>query len=94
MTHLFGNWKFDFLTSLTYFIHSHTSPSGNHLLVLCVYDSDSVFMFVHLFCILDDIYKWNHMTFVFLCFNSLRILSSMLIHVVTNGMIPLFFMAE
>ena len=40
MTHLFCNWNFDLLISLTYFSPPLTLlPSGNHLFVLCIYDS-------------------------------------------------------
>ena len=43
-------------------------------------------MFVHLFCCLDSIYKWNLKVFVFLI--SLRIIASRSTHVAANGPRP------
>ena len=49
---------FYLLISLTYLTHPPTPlPSGNHLFVLCIYDSFCFNMFVHLFCVLDSTYK-------------------------------------
>ena len=49
----------------TYLTHFSTPPiplsSGNHLLVLCIYDSLSV-LFVHLSCSLDSTHKWNYIS--------------------------------
>ena len=39
-------------------------PSGNHQLILCIYEFVSVLL-VHLSCCLVSTYKWNHMVFYF-----------------------------
>ena len=49
-------------TPLHSFCPSLPLTSGNHQFVLCVYQSDSAFcLLIHLFCLLDSTYEWNHM---------------------------------
>ena len=77
-------------TPLHPFCHPpHFLPSSNHQFALCIYGSDSD-LFVHLFCVLDFMYKWNPMAFVFLRLTSLSIILYRSIHVVTNGKISFF----
>ena len=52
------------------------------------------FPYVHLFCFLNSIYEWNHMIFIFLWLISLSIIPFISIHVVANGKISFFFIAE
>ena len=61
------------LVSLTYFTpYLNPLPSGDHLFVLCVYES--VFGLFCLFaCFSDSIYKGNHTAFVFLWLISLSV---------------------
>ena len=54
----------------------------------------SLSSFAHLFYFLNSTYKWNHIVFVFLWLISLSIILSPSIHVVANGKISFFFMAE
>ena len=84
------------LISLTHFFHSPTSfLSGNHLFVLCIYDSVSVLLCLFIcFAFLDSIHKWKYMIFVFLWLISLSIIPSTSLYVVANDKISFFFMAE
>ena len=82
------------LTSLTYFSHPTTPlPSGNHLFVLCIYDSVSVLCLFFFFFFL----KIPHISEIIQClsFNawliSLSIIPSRFIQVVTNDKILFFF---
>ena len=53
------------LISLTYFfLLASLLPFGNHLFILCIYDSVSVLLFIYF---LASTCKWNHTCFVFLC---------------------------
>ena len=69
-------------------------PSGNHLSVLCIYEFVLVW-FCHLFCFTDFTYDWDHTVFVFPCLTYfISIIPSGFIHVVPNGRISSFFMAQ
>ena len=63
---LFCNYQFVLLNPFSF-----SPPPSNTLPIWQLSDCSiyaSVFvLFVHLFCSLDSIYKWNHMVFVFLC---------------------------
>ena len=64
------------LTSLIYFTYP-PPPAGNHLFLLCIYDSITFFLFCfsNLFWFLEPIYKWNCTVFFFCDLNfSLNIL--------------------
>ena len=79
------------LISLTYFSPPPNSlSSGNHLFVLCIYDSFCLVMFVHLFWFLGSIYRWNHRACVSLWLISLKITPSRSIHVVSDCKISFF----
>ena len=81
------------LISLTYFIPSPTLSPVITLFVLCICECVSV-LFV-LFCFLDSTYMWKQTVFVFLCLTYFsKHNTSMPIHVVTNGNISFFIMAE
>ena len=69
-------------------------PPGNHKLVLlslcfCLVNNNSFVSFLK-----DSACQWYHMIFVFLCLTSLSVIISRSIHVVANGIILLFLMAE
>ena len=63
---LFCNCQFVLLNPFIFFHPACQAPlpSGSHEFVLCIYESAS-FSCVHLF--VDFTYKWDYMTFVFLC---------------------------
>ena len=66
-THLFCNQKFVPLNLPQLSLSSaHLPCFGNHLLVLCVYNSASVLLCL-VICFLDSTYKKDHTIFVFLC---------------------------
>ena len=52
------------------------------------------FPYVHLFRLLKSSYEWSHIIFVFLWLISLSIIPSSSIHVVANGKISFFLIAE
>ena len=87
MTHLFYNWKFVPL-NLPHLFHSspHTPPLWQPpVCSLYLWVCFCFVTFVHLFCFLDSVYKWNHTVFVFLWLISLNIIPSRSIDVVANG---------
>ena len=93
LTHLFSIYLLIFLSYFSPFLYP--LPCGNHLLVLCLYDSVCFVVFIHLFWYLDSTCKWNHIIFVFLHPTiSFSIISSRSIHVVADGKITFFFMVE
>ena len=53
-----------------------------------------LFPYVHLFCVLKSSYEWSHVIFVFLWLISLSITPSSSVHVVANGKISFFLIAE
>ena len=70
VTYLFYNWKFVPLETLHPFcLPPNPLPSGIHHSVLCIceFDFGLVCLFIHLFCVLDSRYMWNHMIYVFTC---------------------------
>ena len=92
LTHLFCNWKFVLLNLPHLFI---SSPNPTPFCLFSV--SMSLFLFCYvcpLFCFLDSTYNWNSMVFVFSWLISLSMIPSGSIHVVTNGKVSFFFMAE
>ena len=89
LTHLFSIYLLIFLSYFSPFLYP--LPCGNHLLVLCLYDSVCFVVFIHLFWYLDSTCKWNHIIFVFL---HPTISFSIIIHVVADGKITFFFMVE
>ena len=83
------------LIPFTYFIQHPTSLfSGDHQFVLCIYVCFCFVLFVNLFCFLDFTYKLDQMVWFSVWLISLRIIPSRSIHIVTNGTISFFFMAE
>ena len=52
------------------------------------------FPYVQMFCILKSSYKWSHMMFVFLWLILFSLIPSSSIHVVANGKISFFLIAE
>ena len=79
---LFYNCKVGPLTAFTRFTPTLSPNSGNHLPLLCEFYFFPV--------VLDCMYKWDHMVFVFLWLISLSVIPSSPIHVVANSKI-LFF---
>ena len=73
-----------------FYSSSKPLPSGNHQFVFCIYKSVSFVCFVFL----HSTNKWNHMVFVFFWLTSSSVISSWSIHVVINGKISFFLMAE
>ena len=89
VTHLFCNCKF--VPLLCYLLHPHLQPSGNHLFVLCIHDSFSVWYVCSFFlAFLVSTYEWNHTVFVFVWLISFSITPSRYIHV-AKGKISFFF---
>ena len=70
-THLFCNWKFGPLYFPLLFLSSPTTllPSGNHLFVLCIYNSVPIllYLFTCFVFFLASIYNSNHTVFTILC---------------------------
>ena len=78
------------LIFITYFSTLPTPiPTGNHLFVLCIYDTVSVLLCLFT-CFIDSTYRWNHATLVFPWLSSLSIIPSRSTYVVVNGKISLF----
>ena len=70
------------LIFITYFSTLPTPiPTGNHLFVLCIYDTVSVFL-CFFTCFIDSTYRWNHAALVFPWLISLSIIPSRSTHVV------------
>ena len=70
------------LIFITYFSTLPTPiPTGNHLFVLCIYDTVSVFL-CFFTCFIDSTYRWNHAALVFPWLISLSIMPSRSTHVV------------
>ena len=92
MIHLFCNWKFLPL-NLPYLLFSFPPPLtlGNHLLVLCISDSVSLWLFIcSVFQIAHISEIINYLSFsVWLI--SLRIIPHRSNHVVANGKISFFY---
>ena len=90
----FYNWQFVLINPFHLFTHPlNLLPSGNNQYVLCMYVFASI-LFVPLLWFLDSTYEWNHMVFFFFWLISLSIISSRSIHVVTNGKMSSFFVAN
>ena len=89
-----GNWIFVPLNQPHLFHSFSNLPSL--LVTSCLFSvsiSSNLLCFFN--CFLHFTYKWNNMASVFLCLTySLSIILSRSIHVVSNGMILSFFMAE
>ena len=64
MTHLFCNWKCVLNGSHLFLSSSNRPPSGNHLCVLCIYNS--VFWCLFVLSFISPIIKWNCTVFVFI----------------------------
>ena len=88
---LIYNWNFVFLNLFYLFPSSPHSPLSWQSPVWFLYLWIFSVLFVHLFCFLDSIYKWNHMVFVFLWLILLSIIPARSNHVVTNDKIAFFF---
>ena len=71
-------------------------PSGSHLFVYCIWKLASVLshLFIFFVCFLHSTCKWNHTVFVFVWLISLSTILCRSIHVVANGKISFFFIAE
>ena len=61
--------------------------------LLCLYKPICI-LFVHLFCVLDSTFKWDHVIFVFFWLILLSIMPLTSNPVTANGKISFFFMAE
>ena len=87
-------------TNLYFSIPSSFSPIPQPLSPLATISLFSVsispsVLFIHIYCSLDSTYKWNHIVFFFLYWHiSVSIVPSRTNYAVTNGKIPIFFMAK
>ena len=76
-----------------FILHSQESVSWSLSLSLTL-SCFFFFPFAHFFCFLNTTYEWNRMVFVFLWLILLSKILSSSIHVITNGKILFFFIAE
>ena len=93
MIHLFCNWKFVPLNSVTYFFCPlNPLPSGNHLFNLC----KVTLVLFSFFCFLFWLFRFHVLVkscniYPLYLFISLSMVASRFIHVVTNSKIPHFY---
>ena len=94
MTYLYFNWNFVPLNLLYLFCLTFQSSLPTPLATISLLPVPMNLFLVFVCFFLDSTYKWNHMVFVFVWLISLSIMPSMSIHVVIDGVISFFFIAE
>ena len=90
---LFCNYQFVLLNSFTFFTHPSNLPLNWQMSKCSLYESIYILL-VRLFCLLDSTYRWSHMAVVSVRLISFSTVPSRSIHVVADGKILFFFMAE